>query len=51
MRTPPPVSVMATSTDMPRQASPVDNGALATIGQGGNDKERSQIDDSDLLEW
>ncbi|KAA0034058.1 zinc finger CCCH domain-containing protein 53 isoform X2 [Cucumis melo var. makuwa] len=50
VRTPPPVSVMATSTDMPRQASPVDNGALATIGQGGNDKERSQIDDSDLLE-
>ncbi|KAE8647961.1 zinc finger CCCH domain-containing protein 53 isoform X2 [Cucumis sativus] len=50
VRTPPPVSVMASSTDMPRQPSPVDNGASATIGLNGNDKERSQIDDSDLLE-
>lgn len=52
VRTPLPVSILPLSlTDMPRQPSPVDNGTSATIAQGGNDKERSQIDDSDLLEW
>ncbi|XP_023552014.1 zinc finger CCCH domain-containing protein 53-like isoform X1 [Cucurbita pepo subsp. pepo] len=53
VRTPPPIVTMS-STDMPRQPSPVDNrtstNKFPSNGQGEHDKERSQIEDSDLLE-